>query len=89
LFGNKAGSVIAILECESGYNTKAKNPLSTASGLMQYLSGTWRADRKRMGRDQDLNLRFDWIENLETTKYTESHSGLNPWVSSINCHNKR
>lgn len=56
---------------------------------MQYLSGTWRADRKRMGRDQDLNLRFDWIENLETTKYTESHSGLNPWVSSINCHNKR
>lgn len=32
-----------IIQCESGGNPRAKNPSSTASGLFQFINGTWRA----------------------------------------------
>ncbi|MFA6989759.1 MAG: transglycosylase SLT domain-containing protein [Candidatus Gastranaerophilaceae bacterium] len=33
---------LAISECESGYNPNAKNPNSSARGIYQFLSGTWK-----------------------------------------------
>ena len=57
----------AIIRIESGGNPRAKNPLSTASGLGQFINSTWmrmiRTYRpgllKRMSRQQILNLRFE------------------------------
>lgn len=34
--------VARIIQCESGWNAKAKNPTSSAKGLFQIIDGTWR-----------------------------------------------
>jgi len=36
---------IRLITCESQWNPKAKNPVSSARGLLQYLSGTWETTR--------------------------------------------
>ncbi len=41
-FGPYANSALAVARCESGFNPNAKNPSSSASGVFQFLSGTWR-----------------------------------------------
>ena len=56
-----------IIQVESGGNPNAANPLSTASGLGQFIESTWmrmirsyRPDIARsMGREDTLSLRFD------------------------------
>lgn len=56
-----------IIKVESAGNARAKNPLSTATGLGQFIESTWlrmmrdyRPDLARsMGRAELLNLRFD------------------------------
>ena len=36
---------IRLITCESEWDPKAKNPVSSARGLLQYLSGTWETTR--------------------------------------------
>jgi murein DD-endopeptidase MepM/ murein hydrolase activator NlpD len=56
-----------IVHVESGGNARAKNPLSSATGLGQFIDGTWlrmirtyRPDLARsLSREQVLELRFD------------------------------
>ena len=36
---------IRLITCESQWDPKAKNPVSSARGLLQYLSGTWETTR--------------------------------------------
>lgn len=71
--GGQAGStavealVNQIIKVESAGNARAKNPLSTATGLGQFIQSTWlrmmrdyRPDLvQRMTREQLLELRFD------------------------------
>ena len=37
--------LFSIIECESGWNPKAQNPVSTAGGLAQFIDGTWEIGR--------------------------------------------
>lgn len=66
--GQAVGRFIdAIIRIESGGNPRAKNPLSSASGLGQFINSTWmRMIRKyrpallnRMSKQQILDLRFE------------------------------
>ena len=76
-----------IIHIESRGNANAKNPLSTASGLGQFIESTWlrmmrtyRPDIASLPRDQQLALRFDptlsreMVTNLakENKAYLES-----------------
>lgn len=44
-FGGQAQKACQVMKCESGGNPKAQNPRSTASGLFQFLDGTWKSAR--------------------------------------------
>lgn len=67
--GGKSADVLVdrIIRIESGGKANAKNPLSSASGLGQFISSTWlkminryRPDLARsLSRQEVLNLRFD------------------------------
>ncbi len=67
--GGKSADVLVdrIIRIESGGRADAKNPLSSASGLGQFISSTWlkminryRPDlAKSLSRQEILNLRFD------------------------------
>lgn len=71
--------------CESTYNPEAKNRTSSASGLFQITSSTWTENRRRMGLDTSLELRFDARENAKTAYFIYQHRGTQPWVSSSHC----
>lgn len=58
-----------VANCESGWKPNAKSRLSSASGLFQFISGTWKSTRAAMGRDTDLDLRFDAHENIDTAVF--------------------
>lgn len=40
---------IAIVQCESGFNANARNNVSSASGLYQFIRSTWEGTAIRMG----------------------------------------
>ena len=78
-FGDDAEMALKIAKCESGFNEKAKNKTSTASGVFQIIKGTWISNRKAMGLSTDLDLRFDAEENIKTAKYLFGRRGWGPW----------
>ena len=82
-FGEHAEKAIKVAKCESGLNPNAKNKHSTASGVFQIIKGTWIGNRKAMGLDTDLSLRFNAEENIKTAKYIYDHRNWQPWE----CHN--
>lgn len=41
MWGQDVALVRDIVSCESGYDEQAKNPNSSAKGLMQVIDGTW------------------------------------------------
>ena len=83
----QAHEAIAIVGCESGFNPEAKNPNSTATGLGQWIKGSWILYRRLMGRDTDPELRKNWIENLDTLIFARKYEGdWGNWLASINCH---
>ena len=45
LLGIDPDKFIRLITCESEWDPKAKNPVSSARGLLQYLSGTWETTR--------------------------------------------
>lgn len=67
---------------ESGYNQYSKNKRSTASGVYQYLSSTWRnTDEGKAGMsvfDADANVKA-------AVKYMAIHKNTNPWVVRGKC----
>lgn len=67
---------------ESGYNQFSKNKRSTASGVFQYLNGTWKAtDEGKAGHsvfDADANVKA-------AVKYMAIHKKTTPWVVRGKC----
>lgn len=85
-FGNKAADAVKVAKCESGFKSNAKNSESSAKGIFQIVDGTWIANRKRMGRDASLELKSNWIENVDTAEFIYEKSNWWPWLASNNCH---
>jgi hypothetical protein len=72
---------LAIAECESGFRWDAASRRSSARGVFQYLSGTWRSTREgRRGTsvlDTDAHIRMA-VAHIAT-------SGTGPWNASRRC----
>jgi len=75
---------LAIAFCESGYNHLAKNKHSSASGVFQYLKGTFsRTEAGKAGKSV-----FDPHANIESAiKHLKAHSPA-PWAESKRCWEK-
>lgn len=75
-----------IIACESGFQPAIKNPASSASGLAQFLDSTWRTTRRRMGKpDDDLVLKHDPYEHLDTFVWLFRADGTVHWLESARC----
>lgn len=73
---------LCIAKLESDYNHLSKNRSSSASGVFQYLSGTWRGtDEGKAGLsvfDADANVRA-------AVKYMASRKSTQPWEVRNKC----
>lgn len=83
--GLDADLVIRIAYCESGYRPEARNKMSTASGIFQFIASTWVSTRDDMGRDNSLDLRFNAKENIDTALYKLKNGGIRAWAASKHC----
>lgn len=81
-YGINSATPLCIAKMESGYNQFSKNKSSTASGVFQYLTSTWRGtDEGRAGLsvfDADANVRA-------AVKYMAIHKSTQPWVVRTRC----
>lgn len=75
-----------IIWCESQWVVNAKNSHSTASGLAQFINGTWRSTRISMGRDPSLELKYNPYEHIDTAVWLLKYSGIHHWAASKHCH---
>lgn len=75
---------LAIAYCESRYNSQAKSKISTATGLFQFLAGTWQSTRRAMQVDENLDLRLDPIESTRTAIWKIANGGLRAWQADPN-----
>ena len=71
-------ALIRIGDCESHYRPTAKNPNSSASGVMQIISGTW----YHYGCTGD---KWDFKDNIDCGFKIYEKSGLSPWNASKHC----
>lgn len=78
----------AIVRCESGYRSDAKNPNSTATGYGQWLESSWMGYVNKRGLDWTVDDRLDGEKNLDMTAYVISIGGLRNWTAdprSVDC----
>lgn len=78
LFGEDVVVIREIIKCESEWIPDAKNPYSSAKGLMQILDGTW----EEFECEGDP---LDPIDNINCGKKIYDRDGLRPWESSSEC----
>jgi hypothetical protein len=67
-----------ISRCESGFNPNATN--GPYGGLFQFHPGTWVSTRRRMGLDENTDLRFHAEESIKTAAYKISRDGTSAWA---------
>ncbi len=81
-YGISSEAPLCIAKLESGFNQFSKNKTSSASGVFQYLSGTWKGtDEGKAG----LSV-FDASANtLAAVKYMASRGNTKPWVVGSKC----
>jgi soluble lytic murein transglycosylase-like protein len=74
---------LRVARCESGYNQFSKNSHSTASGVFQYIAGTWR--NTEAGR-QGISP-FDADANVRMAIKSIASGGISNWNASKHCWN--
>ena len=81
-YGLSSETPLCIAKGESGFNQFAKNAASSASGVYQYLTSTWKAtDEGKAG----MNV-FDAEANIKAAlKYMASRRSTAPWVAAAKC----
>ena len=79
VFGDDSAVMKRVAFCESGFNPKAKNPKSSATGVFQIMAGV-----------HGVSPRFlmDYKVNIAIAKKLFDEQKTNPWISSINCWSK-
>ena len=70
-----------IVNCESGFNSQAKNKVSSAAGLYQFIRSTWNSTAQKYGKYYPYE---DWVWNAEANAelgaYLASTGGWGHWV---------
>ncbi len=81
-YGLNPETPLCIAKWESGYNQFSKNRHSTASGVFQYLTSTWRhTDEGKAG----MSI-FDAEANVKAAvKYMAIHKSTQPWTVRGKC----
>lgn len=81
-YGIEPDTPLCIAKHESGFNPNAKNKSSSASGVFQYLSSTWKGtDEGKAGYSV-----FDAEQNVKAAiKYMAIHKKTTPWVVANRC----
>lgn len=72
-----------VIKCESNFNPRAQNPESSASGLVQFTTGTWRSNGggRYAKRAKDATPE----QQMKIAAVTFQRRGLNPWEASQHC----
>ena len=84
--GSEAKIIDRIFKCESGWKPDARSKQSSATGLGQFVSATWKATRLEMQREPRLELRTDPYEMIDTTIYLwDKGNGWRHWQESKGC----
>lgn len=69
-----------IAMCESGLNINIKNPYSSASGLFQFIDGTFAWTWKEVyGTDVDWSLKNDPYVQIELAEWLYQQYGNSHW----------
>ena len=71
-----------IVACESGFNSLADNPVSTAFGLYQFLDSSWVSVQREL--NMTLN-RYSADDQARAGAFWLSTRGTNPWLASKHC----
>jgi soluble lytic murein transglycosylase-like protein len=81
-YGIEPDTPLCIAKHESGFNPNAKNKSSSASGVFQYLSSTWKGtDEGKAGYSV-----FDAEQNVKAAiKYMAIHKNVRPWTVHKKC----
>lgn len=69
--------MIGIAKCESGFRENAVN--GPYAGIYQFVSGTWTSNRRAMGLDENLELRYNAEESVKTAAFKMSRDGFGAW----------
>jgi len=77
--------VDAIISCESGWNPNARNPGSSATGLGQFLTGTWNSYGMRHWGTLKGHSRTDARDSYELVKWVVDNYGTDDWLESRPC----
>lgn len=80
-YGVDANVLRHIAICESGFNQKSSN--DSYAGLFQFNPTTWINTRKEMGEDENIDLRFNAEESVQTAAYVLSVGRDNIWPNCI------
>lgn len=72
-----------VIACESGGNPRAENPTSTASGLFQFIDGTWRGYGGGQFAPRASGASAD--EQHVVAERAYAAEGLRPWNASKGC----
>lgn len=75
---------LAIAWCESKYIETTKNPHSTASGIFQFIRGTWQQTVRQMQLPPESNV-FDADTNIKAGVWLLKKEGTKPWNASKHC----
>ena len=73
--------------CESSLNPNATNNTSTATGLYQFLEGTWQEGCKATGNDWTLEDRTDVEKATRMAIYFIAKGQISRWNASAHCWN--
>jgi hypothetical protein len=83
-YGTDYKKIDRIVFCESSWDTNAQNKNSTASGLGQFLNGTWKYFNEKRELNLDKNNPYD---QLEMMTWIISQNGISHWNESKSCWN--
>ncbi len=79
--------LVDIAFCESTMNPQATSNSSTATGLFQYLQGTWTEGVQKTGNNWTLEDRTDVEKATRMAIYHISNGQLSKWNASSHCWN--
>jgi hypothetical protein len=77
----KVNIALCIMEHESGGNPDAKNPLSSAAGLFQFLQSTWDGmiPNSVAGGSYDSGAPYDPEKNVRAAAWLQAAEGWSQW----------
>ncbi|MDF1498830.1 MAG: transglycosylase SLT domain-containing protein [Patescibacteria group bacterium] len=71
--------VLSIAECESGFNPNAKNKISSAGGVFQFIDSTFLYVNSKRGTNYTLSDKMDYKKNIDSAIWLMKNQGPTHW----------